>query len=373
MGDRRGAHRGRRGHGGVTRSAHIAGAVLGWYRENRRDLPWRRTRDPYAIWISEAMLQQTRVDTVIPYWHRFLTKFPTVGELAVAPVDDVLKLWEGLGYYSRARNLHRAAGLIVSDFGGRLPDSATQLKTLPGIGPYMAGAVASIAFQKPEPVLDGNVERVLTRLHGISDSVSDAKTKKNLWQLAAGLVPETSPGDFNQGMMELGATVCTPKGPGCVTCPLTAPCVAHAEGTPEAYPVKLKKAPAPHHDIAVGVVRYRGKLLLVRRPERGLLGGLWEFPGGRLQASESPGDGVIKRLKERFSLSVTPGEPLTPVKHVFTHRRVTLHPFLCEAASESVAPGYHSDFRWVPPGGVTGLALPRAHQKILESLEKSGG
>jgi len=351
----------------------IATRLLAWYRAHRRDLPWRNTRDPYAIWVSEAMLQQTRVDTVIPYWHRFLQAFPTVADLAAAPLDDVLKLWEGLGYYSRARNLRLAAQKVVAEFDGRLPDTVPLLKTLPGIGPYMAGAVASIAFQKPEPLLDGNVERVLTRLYAIGEPVSDPNTKRKLWQLAAELVPQQAPGDFNQGLMELGATICIPKAPGCVTCPLSEACAAHASGTPERYPLKPKKAAVPHHHIAVAVVTHQDKWLLVRRPETGLLGGLWEFPGGQLAAGEPPVDGVSLRLRERFALAVTPVRPLTPVNHLFSHRRVTLHPFLCSAASGTVSPRYHSEFRWVSAETVNALALPRAHRKIAAALEQAGG
>ena len=316
------------------------------------------------------MLQQTRVDTVIPYWRRFMQTFPTVQALAGADLDGVLKAWEGLGYYGRARNLHRAANDVVARFGGRLPDDPDALRSLPGIGPYMAGAVASIAFGRPEPVLDGNVIRVLTRLHAIDGDPASPATARRLWALARDLVPASDPGDFNQGLMELGATVCTARSPRCGECPLAPPCTARATGRPEAYPVKAPRRAVPHHDIAVGVVARGGKLLVVRRPEGALLGGLWEFPGGRLEPGESPEAGLARTLRERFALAVRPGAALPPVAHAFTHRRVTLHPFACRALRGAVKPMFHTEHRWVAPNGLDALALPRAHRKITAGLSE---
>ncbi|MDH4230116.1 MAG: A/G-specific adenine glycosylase [Nitrospirota bacterium] len=359
-------------------SREISVALLAWYRVHRRDLPWRRSSDPYAIWVSEVMLQQTRVETVIPYWQRFLARFPDVVALAAAPLDDVLKLWEGLGYYSRARNLHRAAGVVVAEHGGCLPDTVAGLRTLPGIGPYMAGAVASIAFGRAEPLLDGNVERVLCRLFAIGEPARQPETRRHLWRVAADLVPAEASGDFNQSMMELGATVCFPREPRCVTCPVSHLCLARSGGEPEHYPVLLKRPPTPHHPIAVAVVAdAAGRLLLVRRPDSGLLGGLWEFPGGRCHADEPPEAGVVARLAERFTLHIVPvaAPPLTPVRHVFTHRRVTLFPFICAihpAHAGIVTPKFHVEHRWVALPDVGQFALPRAHQKIVAQLSASG-
>ncbi|MBI5137326.1 MAG: A/G-specific adenine glycosylase [Nitrospirae bacterium] len=346
----------------------VSAPLLAWYDRARRDLPWRRTADPYAIWVSEAMLQQTQVATVIPYYHRFLQRFPTVQALAAAPEGDVLKAWEGLGYYSRARNLQKAARVVLADHGGRLPDTAAALKTLPGIGPYMAGAVASIAFGRSEPVLDGNVERVLTRLFAIADPVAGRATRQHLWALAAELLSPARPGDHNQAMMELGATLCTPRAPACGACPLSARCRAAAAGNPEGFPCKTPRAATPHHHIAVGVVAHGGRLLLVRRPPKGLLGGMWEFPGGRVADGEAVADGVARNLRERFGLTVAVATPLAPVRHAFTHRRVTLHPFHCRAAADAVAPRFHVDHRWLAGDAVAGLALPRAHQKIAAQM-----
>jgi len=345
-------------------------ALLAWYRPHRRALPWRRTRDPYAIWVSEVMLQQTRVDTAIPYYHRFLERFPTVRALAGADPEDVLKAWEGLGYYGRARNLHRAAGEVIARHGGCLPDAPAALRALPGFGPYMTGAVASIAFGRPEPVVDGNVIRVLTRLFAIGAVPTETPTRKRLWRLARRLVPRDGAGDFNQALMELGATVCTPRAPRCDACPLAAPCRARALGEPESFPAKGAARIVPHHDIAVGVVVRDGRLLLVRRPASGLLGGLWEFPGGRVGEGESPEAAVARQLRDRFGLPVRPLAPLAPVPHAFTHRKVTLHPFTCAGAQGAVVPAYHTDHRWVPVDGLDALALPRAHRTIATALAR---
>jgi A/G-specific adenine glycosylase len=347
-------------------------ALLAWYRPRRRALPWRRTRDPYAIWVSEVMLQQTRVETAIPYYHRFLERFPTVGALAGADLQDVLKAWEGLGYYTRARNLHRAAGEVASRHGGRLPDDPDALRALPGFGPYMTGAVASIAFGRPEPVVDGNVVRVLTRLFAIPGVPAETPTRKRLWRLARRLVPREGAGDHNQALMELGATVCTPRAPDCGACPLAGPCRARARGTPTSFPAKAARRAVPHHDIAVGIVSRDGRLLLVRRPASGLLGGLWEFPGGRVAQGERPEAAVARQLRERFGLPVRPVAPLAPVFHAFTHRRVTLHPFTCEGDGGPVVPSYHTDHRWVPADALDGLALPRAHRAIASALSSPG-
>ncbi len=350
----------------------VSSPLLAWYDRVRRDLPWRRTSDPYAIWISEAMLQQTQVATAIPYYERFLARFPTVRELADAPQEAVLKHWEGLGYYSRARNLHTAAQTVVAEWDGVLPTTRDGLLTLPGIGPYMSAAVASIAYGLPVPVLDGNVERVLTRLHAIDAPVRDSETRRRLWQLADALLCQDRPGDHNQAMMELGATICTPRVPDCPACPMVGQCAAAGAGNPESYPVKLKKAASPHHHIAVALVRRNHLYLVVRRPSKGLLGGLWEFPGGRCNDGEAVSEGLVRVLAERFGLAVEVGTPGDPVKHVFTHRRVTLHPHEClestETGTELVTLGYHVAHRWLSPDAIAALALPRAHQKILVRL-----
>jgi len=344
---------------------HVRDALLSWYRASRRDLPWRRTRDPYAIWISEAMLQQTRVETVIPYWERFLARFPTLRDLAEAPPDDVLGAWAGLGYYSRARNLQRAAREVLERFGGALPEEPEALESLPGIGRYTAGAVASIAFDRPAPVVDGNVARVLARLRGIRDDVGSAAGKRRLWQEAEALVAGEAPGDLNQALMELGATLCLPRAPRCGDCPVARCCEARAAGDAEALPVKApKRAPRALEGVAALVLR-DGKALAVRRPPRGLLGGLWDLPGADLVPGEEPQAGVARALAEGVGLRVSRARRVGAVDHVFTHRVLQLHVFRAQARAGRVRRAGFDAHRWVSPealarlphGALTGKAL----------------
>ncbi len=328
--------------------------LLAFYDERKRDLPWRRTSDPYRIWVSEIMLQQTRVETVIPYYQRWMERFPTVSVLADAHEDEVLGLWAGLGYYSRARNLHRAAAMVRDRFGGRLPASPNELRELPGIGEYTAGAVASIAFGRVEPVVDGNVRRVLARLH-------DEAAPGSAWlrQRAGALVDPDRPGDFNQALMELGATVCTPRSPDCGACPWLEGCGAYAAGTVAERPAPKKATRVREETIPVEVAARRNgggevEVLLEKRPDSGLLAGMWAFPetvGGR---SAKVGEGPA-----------TAGVPLAPVDHVFSHLRARYEPVLVirEASSDPVPPPR----RWVTSNGAAELALPVAQRKILEA------
>jgi A/G-specific adenine glycosylase len=343
--------------------------LLAWYRKSRRDLPWRRTDDPYAIWISEAMLQQTRLETVIPYWERFLERFPDVEALAVADADDVLGAWAGLGYYSRARNLQKAARVVVDEYGGRLPDTAESLRELPGIGRYTAGAVASIAFDRPEPVVDGNVERVLARLLDIREDVKKPAVKERFWQEAAELVRGRHPGDLNQALMELGATVCLPKAPRCDACPLAGTCAARAAGDPEALPVKSRATPPRRVEAAAGLLVRRGRALAVRRPPEGLLGGLWDLPGGELAPREAPEVGLQRSLAERVGLRVASVQPLGSVDHVFTHRRLRLHVFRCDPPEGRVRLSGFDAHRWLAPGSIGELPVGAATRKALALLE----
>jgi A/G-specific adenine glycosylase len=259
----------------------IARLVIAYFRAHKRDMPWRQTRDPYAIWVSEIMLQQTRVAAVIPYYQRWMKRFPTVRALAEAPLDDVLAAWSGLGYYSRARNLHRGAQHVIAHSGGALPQSIKELRAIPGIGAYTAGAIASIAFDMPEPLVDGNVARVLARLHALEGDIKSSATTRTLWRLAAELVPERAPGDFNQGLMELGATVCTPARPSCLVCPLRDSCRAHAAGRERELPRTPARKPAhslPLIDARALWITHEDRVLLARRAPHGLYGGLWELP-----------------------------------------------------------------------------------------------
>lgn len=256
--------------------------LLAWYKKHNRDLPWRRSRDPYHIWTSEVMLQQTRVDTVIPYYHRFLDKFPTIEALADAPEEEVLKQWEGLGYYSRARNLQAAVREVKERYGGTVPDTLEEVSTLKGVGPYTSGAILSIAYNKPEPAVDGNVMRVLSRFFLLQDDIAKSSTRIRIEALAKSLIPEGEARDFNQALMELGATVCTPKSPSCLTCPVMEHCAARLEGMTDVLPVKTKaKPPRPEARLVAfveGTGEHRGRFLIRQRPQDGLLARMWELP-----------------------------------------------------------------------------------------------
>ncbi len=340
--------------------------LLAWYDAHRRDLPWRRTRDPYAIWISEAMLQQTRVETVIPYYRRFLERYPDVASLARAPLEDVYALWAGLGYYSRARNLSRAAKLVMERHGGEIPADAEALRTLPGIGRYTSGAVASIAFDRPEPVVDGNVERVLARRLGIRTPVKESATGRRLWEEAARLAKGDRPGDLNQALMELGAMVCTPRAPRCGACPAAPGCDAHARGDAEAIPAPAPRATVRSIRAAAALVERRGRALLVLRPAGGLLGGLWELPGVELSRGEKPAAALAARLPARIGLPLEALAPAGAVSHAFTHRSLRLHLFRAAAGAGRVRLDGFERHEWVSLAALAALRTSTLMRKAIE-------
>ena len=269
----------------------IAPGLLEWWDAGHEDLPWRQNRDPYAVWVAEIMLQQTQISTIIPYFQRWMAKFPDVETLAAASLDEVLKLWEGLGYYSRARNLHAAANTVCGEYGGQIPQGVNELMKLKGIGRYTAGAIESIAFDRPAPVLDGNVIRVISRLWDVEQDVTKSATRRQLWHLAEQMVDPERPGDFNQALMELGQKLCLSALPLCQRCPLSTLCLSRQRGTQSERPVRPPRKSTPHHDVTAGVILGEDeKLLIARRPMDGLLGGLWEFPGGARGRGGSPRD-----------------------------------------------------------------------------------
>jgi len=343
--------------------------LAAWYRAHARDLPWRRTKDPYAIWLSEVMLQQTRIDQGLPYYQRFIRTLPTVQALAEASEDDVLKLWEGLGYYGRARNLLKAARFIVSQRGGDLPTTAAGWQALPGVGPYTAGAVASIAFGEAVPVLDGNVIRVLSRLFDIDACVDDAAGKRLLWQTARELLPARRPGDFNQALMELGACVCLPDQPACTDCPLAAHCEACRKGIQQQRPVRKSKRAAPHREVVVAAIRNGGRYLIGKRLSQGLLGGLWEFPGGQVRAGESHEHALRRELQKELGIEVKVGGLLAVVDHAYTHFKVTLNVYVCESVGGTPESRNHSELRWVAPEDFHVYAFPGANRKFMPLLK----
>lgn len=344
-------------------------SLLAWFRRNRRDLPWRRTRDPYAIWLSEIMLQQTRVETVIGYYTRFLERFPTVESLAAAGEDDVLKLWEGLGYYTRALNLHKTAKAITGPHSGVFPSTVEELRKLPGIGRYTAGAIASIAFGVRAPVLDGNVKRVLARLYAIEEQIDQAATIRRLWEIAEALVPPRSPGDFNQALMELGARICLPKNPTCAVCPLRARCEARARGIQDRIPTKPPAKRIPHRHVVAAAIRKNGRYLLGKRPPGGMLGGLWEFPGGKVEPGETHEEALIREIREELSIEIRVLGHAASVEHAYSHLTVTLHLYLCEQTGGRPQALYHSALKWVPRQQFDRYSFPAANLKFFEVLK----
>jgi A/G-specific adenine glycosylase len=349
-------------------------ALIRWFEQHKADLPWRRTSDPYAIWLSEIMLQQTQVNTVIPYYERFLARFPIVQALAAAPLDDVLKLWEGLGYYSRARNLHRAAQRVVNELNGVFPGTVPDLLSLPGVGRYTAGAIASLAFGQDVPVLDGNVIRILTRLFDSADDVTETATKNALWSLAEQLVPAGRAGPWNEGLMELGRVICTPQSPDCAVCPVAAFCEARVRGTQHERPVKSPKAKTPHYDVTAAVIRHTdGQLLIAQRPPDGMLGGLWEFPGGKREPGESLRDCLRREIREELGIEIAVHEQIGTVRHAYSHFRITLYAFACELVEGEPQAIACADWTWTSLDEIDRFAFPVTDQKIIAMLKNGGG
>lgn len=346
-------------------------SLLGWYRRNRRSLPWRETRDPYRIWISEVMLQQTQVSTVIPYFHHFIKKFPTVKALAGADLQAVLKSWEGLGYYARARHLHQAAQVLANGRRGKIPDSYTEFRKLPGVGEYIAAAVLSIAFGQPRAAIDGNVKRVLARLFSIDAPVNDPASGKIFRDAGEALLDREHPGDFNQAMMELGALICRPQNPLCRQCPVRRFCSAFAQSRQEEFPCRKPRKTTPQYHIAVGVVQKDGRVLITRRAEKGLLGGLWEFPGGKVhQGAETAEQACRREIKEEVNLEVQVGPHLARVKHAYTHFKIVMDVFLCEYLAGEVALNGPVDFRWITAEELGNYPFPRGNQKFMPQLSR---
>jgi A/G-specific adenine glycosylase len=336
--------------------------LLAWYDTQRRDLPWRRTSDPYRVWIAEVMLVQTQVDTVIPYYRRFLEHFPDVQSLATADLDEVLKAWEGLGYYARARNLHKAAGILVAEHGGELPRDEKSLRALPGIGRYVAAAVAAIAFNQPVLAVDGNVRRVLSRLHDLADP-----SEPILREHGEPLVAER-PGDVNQALMDLGSAICTPRSPRCEACPIESACLARANGTAAERPGRRPAKKRPHYDVAVGVVWRGDEILIAKRPAEGLLGGLWEFPGGKPEPGESLEAAVVREVGEEVGVEVEPGAKIAAVDHAYSHFEATLHAFHCRYRTGTPRPLGCQEVTWVRPQDLDRFAFPAANRRVLEQL-----
>jgi len=348
-----------------AKRARLGRKLLAWYARNARTLPWRLTRDPYRIWLSEIMLQQTRVEAAIPYYQRFLMAFPTVQHLAAAAEDQVLKVWEGLGYYSRARNLHKAARMIVTQRAGRMPHTADEWRQLPGVGPYTAGAIASIVSNLPAPAVDGNILRVLARIFAIDDSIDEPATRERIWRIAAELLPPKSAGRWNQALMDLGAAICIPGKPRCMTCPVRQACDAFQQGLQDYLPVRRPKKALPHHHIVVAVIKKNGRYLIGRRPEGGLLSGLWEFPGGKIEPGETHEQALLREVKEETGLTIRPGDRIATVDHAYSHLSVTLHVYACQVTGGTHRARYHTQLKWVTKAQMERYAFPTANRRFM--------
>ena len=344
----------------AAKKKQIQAKLLQWFKKNKRDLPWRKTRDPYAIWVSEIMLQQTQVATVIPYYKKFLKSFPTVRYLAKSDFSKVLKIWEGLGYYARARNLHRSSQTVLNHFHGKIPDTLKGLLSLYGIGRSTAGAILSFAFHKEAPILDGNAKRVLSRLFALSGNPGENKTEKILWKISESLIPRGHSNPFNQALMDLGSMLCTPKDPLCLRCPLRDLCKGRASGEPERFPTKRIKKKIPGIEAIAAVIQQNGKVLLKQRPAKGLLGGLWDFPNWRIEGKQR--SRLRNTIKKEMGMNVEVKESIGIFRQTFSHFKLTLQVFHCFDM------GKNKKGRWVAVGNLHLLPMSRIHRRIAESI-----
>lgn len=347
--------------------------LVRWFEREHRPMPWRSDPSPYKVWVSEIMLQQTQVVTVIPYFDRFIARFPSFGALASADLQEVLRLWEGLGYYSRARNLHQAARIIVEQHGGKPPRTAEGLRELPGVGAYTAAAIASIAFGEAVPSVDGNVLRVCSRLWGLDTPLRDKALADEVRARLAPLIRAVNPSHFNQAMMETGALVCKPRNPLCGQCLLSRHCVAFRTQRTAELPVVARAARVPQYRIAVGVIWKRGRILIAKRAENQMLGGLWEFPGGKRERGETLEQAVLREIAEETGLVVRVGRPYATVKHAYSHFRITMTAFRCEWVSGRARPKASVALKWIAPADLPGYPMPRANRRIAEAILESIG
>ena len=340
--------------------------LLGWYRRHRRPLPWRETKDPYRVWVSELMLQQTQVKTVLPYFDRFIARFPNVERLARASEQEVLASWSGLGYYRRAKSLHRAARLLMVEKGGVFPRDVEGWRALPGVGRYTAGAIVSIAFGKRVPILDGNVARVLSRLFSVSGDPGSGAANRRLWTLAEDILPRRSISDFNQALMELGALVCTPKKPKCLVCPIVSDCVARSLGIEEQLPeLPARKASVPVTMTAT-LIEEEGRVLLYRRRGIDLMRDLWELPTGDVPDGEEPRAVMVREVREKYGLDVEPRRELEKIRHSIMNRRITLHAY----TAELLEPTRQTDrCQWVAREELESFPVSSMVHKVLKAAK----
>ncbi|WP_017754317.1 A/G-specific adenine glycosylase [Calidifontibacillus oryziterrae] len=344
--------------------------LITWFLREQRDLPWRIDKDPYKIWVSEIMLQQTRVETVIPYYKNFLEKFPTIEALAEADEDQVIKAWEGLGYYSRARNLQAAVKEVVSEYGGKVPNNVEEISKLKGVGPYTQGAILSIAYGIPEPAVDGNVMRVLSRILSLWDDIAKPKTRKIIESVIREIISHEQPSEFNQGLMELGAIVCTPKSPSCLLCPVQQHCLAFQEGVQDELPIKSRKKAIKDVVLIVGIIKNdEGKILIRKRPNTGLLANLWEFPNFEMGISPvllSQQEQLVKFINDKYRVKLKGIDYVMNLKHEFSHLLWDIAVYR-GATTSKFEPTDNERFVYLHE--VSEYAFPVSFQKIIEKLK----
>ncbi len=342
-----------------------------WFASVRREMPWRINRTPYRVWVAEIMLQQTRADQAAPYYQRFMKQFPSIRALARAPLRDVLKAWEGMGYYARARNLHKTAQHLMEARAGRFPETYDELKSLPGIGPYTAAAIGSLSMNLDVAVVDGNVIRVLSRVFAVEEPVDTGPGKKIIQNYADSLLPAGRAAVFNEAMMELGALCCIPRDPHCEKCPLSPVCRACDLGRSTEYPRKRRKKAVPHKIVGAGVIADRqGRILLAQRRTEDMLGGLWEFPGGKMEPGETMPECITRELREELNIHVKMGELVTVVHHAYSHFTMELHAHRGRIAKGKPKAIECADFAWIPLNQLRDYPMGRADQHIVTALLK---
>lgn len=342
--------------------------LTNWYEKNKRDLPWRHTRDIYAVWVSETMLQQTQVETVIPYYLRFLSAYPDVKTLAGSTEQEVLKMWQGLGYYSRARNLFRAAQIIEREYHGAIPDHPGRFSSLPGVGPYITAAVLSITRNLPLPAVDGNVLRVFARYKALDMDIRQNATRRFICEELSEIIPCQDPGTFNQSIMELGATICTPRNPLCGRCPLAGTCQALYQQKTGHYPVKSPKPAIPEFRVSVAVILRYNRFFIQKRPSKGHLGGLWEFPGGKANSGETDEQALLRECREELGVRLNIREKLSTIKHAYTHFKIELSFFACELPEGgTIKTG--NPHQWITVQDIGDYPFPSANHKFFPILK----
>lgn len=346
-------------------------ALIEWFNKNQRKLPWRKSKNPYHVWLAEVMLQQTQVKKVLDYYETFIEQFPDVATLAKSSLQQVLKAWEGMGYYARARNLHKAAQIVITENGGGIPENYNDFKKLPGAGEYITAAVLSQSFNAPFAVVDGNVKRVLSRLFLIDKPINSSSSKSIFKKYAELLLDRQQPGAFNQAMMELGATICRPQSPKCSVCSIQSFCAASKTNQQNNYPITVPSKATPQFHIAVGIIHKDGYILIIQRQPAGLLGGMWEFPGGRVSPGENIELACIRKIKEKVNLEVEINYLITQIKHAYTHFRILVDVFDCRYRSGSIVLNAHNDYRWIIMEEIDFYPFHAANHKFIPLLKEN--